>query len=79
MKELKPPKFKSEAEEAEWWDAHMDVVEENLIEAMKNRTAHRGTLRRCCASHVTSLFALTTGILNAPKNWPRRKASDTRH
>lgn len=42
MKKLKIPKFATEAQEADWWDRHMDVVEANLIEAMQNGTAHRG-------------------------------------
>jgi predicted DNA binding CopG/RHH family protein len=46
MKKLVVPKFATEAEEAEWWDAHMDVVGENLIEAIKNGTAHRGGPKR---------------------------------
>jgi predicted DNA binding CopG/RHH family protein len=42
MKKLIAPKFQSEAEEAKWWDDHMDVVGENLLEAMKKGIAHRG-------------------------------------
>jgi len=42
MKRLVAPKFQSEAEEAKWWDDHMDIVGENLLEAMKKGTAHRG-------------------------------------
>jgi predicted DNA binding CopG/RHH family protein len=42
MKRLVVPEFATEAEEADWWDQHMDVVGENLIEAMENGTAHRG-------------------------------------
>jgi predicted DNA binding CopG/RHH family protein len=42
MKRLVVPKFETEAEEANWWDEHMDIVGENLIEAMQNGTAHRG-------------------------------------
>jgi hypothetical protein len=42
MKRLVVPKFSTEAEEADWWDHHMDIVGENLIEAMENGTAHRG-------------------------------------
>lgn len=38
----KIPKFATEKEEAEWWDAHMDMVEEELIKAMRDGTAHRG-------------------------------------
>jgi predicted DNA binding CopG/RHH family protein len=42
MKKLVVPKFETEAEEADWWDQHMDIVGDNLIEAMENGTAHRG-------------------------------------
>lgn len=42
MKKLTVPKFKTEAEEAKWWDGHVGVVEENLVEAMKNGTVHSG-------------------------------------
>jgi len=42
MKILDVPKFATEAEEAEWWDQHMDTVGGNLIEAIQNGTAHRG-------------------------------------
>jgi hypothetical protein len=41
MEKLVVPKFASDAEEADWWDQHMDVVEANFIEA-----AEKGTLRR---------------------------------
>jgi hypothetical protein len=46
MKKLAVPKFTTEAEEAKWWDEHMDAVGENLIAAMKSGTAHRGGPRR---------------------------------
>src|SRR6266851_9827737 len=46
MKKLVVPKFATEREEAIWWDDHMEIVEENLVEAMKNGTAGRGTLQR---------------------------------
>ena len=46
MIKLVVPKFATEREEAEWWDAHMDIVESNLLEAMKNGTAGRGIVRR---------------------------------
>jgi len=49
MKKLVMPKFKTEAEEAEWWDEHMDTVEENLIEAVENGTAGRATAERVLA------------------------------
>jgi hypothetical protein len=46
MKKLAVPKFATEAEEAKWWDGHMDAVGKNLIAAMKSGTAHRGGPRR---------------------------------
>ena len=46
MKKLVVPKFATEAEEAKWWDEHMDAVGENLIAGLKNGTAHRGGPRR---------------------------------
>jgi predicted DNA binding CopG/RHH family protein len=46
MKKLTVPKFATEAEEAKWWDGHMEVVEENLVEAIQHGTARRGTAQR---------------------------------
>jgi hypothetical protein len=46
MKKLKIPTFRTEAEEAKWWDAHMASVAANLAEGMKAGTAHRGGPRR---------------------------------
>jgi hypothetical protein len=46
MKKLIVPKFPTEAEEAAWWDNHMDAVEENLVEAIQGGTASRGTAPR---------------------------------
>jgi hypothetical protein len=48
MKKLIVPKFPTEAEEAAWWDNHMDVVEENLVEAIQGGTANRVPRRECC-------------------------------
>ena len=42
----KAPAFDTEAEEAKWWDDHKDMVERNLIEAMRDGTAVRGTAQR---------------------------------
>jgi predicted DNA binding CopG/RHH family protein len=44
-KKLTVPKLATEAEEAKWWDAQMDTVEENLIEAIEDGTAARNTAR----------------------------------
>ncbi len=46
MKKLVVPRFATESEEAKWWDDHMDIVEENLIKAIQNGTARRGTAQR---------------------------------
>jgi hypothetical protein len=35
------PKFDSEAEEAKWWDDNRDMVEDELLKAMRNRTVQR--------------------------------------
>jgi|SRR5579883_3460572 predicted DNA binding CopG/RHH family protein len=42
MKKLIAPKFQNAEEEAKWWDDHMDIIGENLLEAIKKGTAHRG-------------------------------------
>jgi len=42
----KVPAFATEAEEAKWWDDHSEMVEDNLIQAIKDGTAQRGTARR---------------------------------
>jgi hypothetical protein len=46
MIKLVVPKFATEREEAEWWDAHMDALESNLLEAMENGTIKRGNAER---------------------------------
>jgi len=40
------PKFKTEAEEAQWWYVNRDKVEDALIGAMDNGTIRRGTAQR---------------------------------
>ena len=40
------PEFESEAQEARWWDEHKDLVEENLIAAMRDGKAQRGSAKR---------------------------------
>ena len=46
MKKLVVPRFTTEAEEAQWWYDHRDVVEANLSEALRNGTANYGTAQR---------------------------------
>ena len=38
----KVPNFRSEAEEAKWWDDHKQMVEDNLIAAMRSGAVRRG-------------------------------------
>jgi predicted DNA binding CopG/RHH family protein len=40
------PKFKTEAEEAQWWYDNREKVEDALISAMDNGTIQRGTAQR---------------------------------
>ena len=42
MKKFKVPRFRTETEEAKWWDDHMDLVAANLIEGIKLGSAQRG-------------------------------------
>ncbi|MGH9786001.1 MAG: hypothetical protein ACRD88_17660 [Terriglobia bacterium] len=46
MKKVKLPRFAAKAEEAKWWDDHMDLVAANLIEGIKTGAAHKGGPRR---------------------------------
>jgi predicted DNA binding CopG/RHH family protein len=49
MKKLTVPKFANKGDEARWWDDHMRVVGENLMEAIKKQTVQRGTAQRLVA------------------------------
>jgi len=42
----KVPKFVKKSEEAKWWDDHEDMIERNLIQAMRDGTVLRGTAQR---------------------------------
>ncbi len=46
MIKLVVPKGLKEQEEAEWWDAHQEALESNLLEAMENGTIQRGNAER---------------------------------
>ena len=46
MRKVKVHRFRTEAEEAKWWDAHRDVVEANLVEGIKTGAAQRGGPRQ---------------------------------
>ena len=53
----KAPKFATEAEEAKWWDDHKEMVEENLIQAIRNGTARRLVREPRASKNVTSRMA----------------------
>jgi hypothetical protein len=40
------PKFKTEAEEVQWWFDNRETVEDALIHAMDNGSIRRGTAQR---------------------------------
>lgn len=46
MKKTKGRRFRSQAGEADWWDAHMRDVERNLVQGMRKQTAAIGGPRR---------------------------------
>jgi predicted DNA binding CopG/RHH family protein len=48
------PKFKTEAEEAQWWYDNRDKVEDALIKAMDNGTIRRSTAQRLTGEARTS-------------------------
>jgi predicted DNA binding CopG/RHH family protein len=65
------PKFPSEAEEAQWWDNHMDAVEENRLEAIQEGTTHRGTVQRVLRE-AGELKSITIRIPGADVNRAQR-------
>lgn len=50
----KVPKFDSEAEEAKWWDENRDMVEEELLKAMRDDTVDRRDAQRLTQQSRTS-------------------------
>jgi predicted DNA binding CopG/RHH family protein len=40
------PKFRTEAEEAQWWYGHRSMVEKEFMAALKNGTVGRGIAQR---------------------------------
>ena len=52
---LKTPKFKSEAEEASWWDNNPDLILKEFETAAKDGTLGRGTLVRRGQTPTTTI------------------------
>lgn len=67
------PRFASEAEEAKWWDDHRDMVEEDLIQAIEDGTAQRGTAPRLVREARTSRN-VTIRLAEADVNLARKQA-----
>jgi predicted DNA binding CopG/RHH family protein len=54
-KTLQIPEFKSEAEEAAWWDSHQDEMLATFKQAAQDGTLGRGTLARGSQTAATSI------------------------
>ena len=71
----KVPKFATEAEEAKWWDDHQEMVERNLIQAIRDGTARRGTAQRLAREARTSRN-VTIRIAEADLDLVRKQAEE---
>jgi predicted DNA binding CopG/RHH family protein len=69
------PKFATEAEEAKWWDDHKDMVEENLIQAIKDGTARRGTAQQL-AREARASRNVTIRMAEADLDLARKQAEE---
>src|SRR2546421_718006 len=69
------PKFKTEAEEAQWWYDNRDKVEEALIAAMDNGTIQRGTAQRL-AGEVRTSRNVTIRMAEADLDLARKQAEE---
>ena len=56
--EVRIPRFKSEKEEAEWWDAHPDVITKLFLQAKKQGRLRRLPPARGITKSVTIRLAL---------------------
>jgi len=71
---MKVPQFATEAEEAKWWD-HKEMVEENLIEAIREGTMSRGTAQRLVREARTSRN-VTIRLAEADLDLARKQAEE---
>jgi predicted DNA binding CopG/RHH family protein len=69
------PKFKTEAEEAQWWYNNREKVEDALINAMDNGTIRRGTAQRL-AIEARASRNVTIRIAEADLDLARRQAEE---
>lgn len=78
MKKLKRtlldfPHFKSEAEEAEWWDTHKAEVDDFIERAHKNGAVTRGVLLRTLGGSTQTTIRLPNEDLARAKEQAGRK------
>jgi predicted DNA binding CopG/RHH family protein len=69
------PKFKTEAEEAQWWYDNREKVEDALINAMDNGTIRRGTAQRL-TSEARASRNVTTRMAEADLDLARKQAEE---
>jgi predicted DNA binding CopG/RHH family protein len=67
------PKFRTEAEEAQWWYDNRDRVEDALINAMDNGTIRRGTAQRL-TSEARASRNVTIRLAEADLDLARKQA-----
>ena len=69
------PKFKTEAEEAQWWFDNREKVGDALINAMDNGTTRRGTAQRL-TSEARASRNVTIRMAEADLDLARRQADE---
>jgi predicted DNA binding CopG/RHH family protein len=68
-------KFKTEAEEAQWWYDNRDKVEDALINAMDNGSIRRGTTQRL-TSEARASRNVTIRMVEADLDLARKQAKE---
>lgn len=71
---IKVPQFATEAEEAKWWDDHKEMVERNLIHAIRDGT-QRETAQRLAREARTSRN-ITIRMAEADLDLARKQAEE---
>jgi predicted DNA binding CopG/RHH family protein len=69
------PKFKTEADEAQWWYENRERVEDALINAMDKGTIRRGTAQRL-TSEARASRNITIRMAEADLNLARKQAEE---
>jgi predicted DNA binding CopG/RHH family protein len=69
------PKFKTEADEAQWWYDNREKVENALIRAMDNGTIRRGTAQRL-TSEARASRNVTIRMAEADLHLARKQAEE---